>query len=319
MPDKPQNKWVRRLLLAVAVLGLGASALVARRVVSTQGLTKQTLVSQGRKRVFYVHLPPGHSKIRPVPLVLALHGNGGSAALLNRGTHYGLTREADARGWVLLLPQGIDESWNDHRPFKQQALPGVDDVAFLTELIDHARGEYGIDPGQVFVAGASNGGAMAMTLAVEKSERFRAIASVVMSLPAIHENATPKQPISVLMINGTEDPFVPFKGGQILGKRGVVLPTPASLDWWARHNRCTSVVPSLQLADLDPSDGTRVSFEARENCAQGTHVGLYQVTGGGHTWPGGRPHSPERVAGRTSRDIDASKVIFEFFAKHTKP
>lgn len=269
--------------------------------------------------MFYVHLPPGHAKSKPVPLVIALHGNGGSAALLNRGTRNGLTREADARGWVLVIPQGIDEAWNDHRAFKQQALEGVDDIAFLTQLVDYAHVEFGIDPEQVFVVGASNGGAMAMTLAVERSERFRAIASVVMSLPAIHRATSPSRPISVLMINGVNDPIVPFAGGQILGKRGEVMSTPASLDWWGQRNQCAHVLPQRALPDSDPADATRVTFEGRDGCAESVSVGLYRVDGGGHTWPGGRPYAPERIVGRTSNDIDASQVAFAFFAQHAKP
>ncbi|MCB9588143.1 MAG: alpha/beta hydrolase fold domain-containing protein [Polyangiaceae bacterium] len=315
-----RSKWLRRaLLLAVATVCLGSCTLVARHLWSTRGLSKRTLIAQGRKRVVYVHVPPGHSKSKAVPLVIALHGNGGSAALLNRGTRYGLTREADARGWVLLLPQGIDEAWNDHRPFKQEALAGVDDVAFLTQLIDVAQRDYGIDPEQVFVVGASNGGAMAMTLAIEQSERFRGIAAVVMSLPGIHEAATPQRPISVLMLNGTADPVVPFGGGQILGKRGRVVASTASLEWWGRQNRCTTSVPLHPLPDRAPEDETRVYVESREGCAEGTSVTLYRVQGGGHTWPGGVPYAPSAIVGRTSNDIDASKVVFDFFASHTKP
>lgn len=252
-----------------------------------------------------------------MPLVIALHGNGGTAARLNHGTRYGLTRQADARGWVLVIPQGISESWNDHRPFKEQALQGVDDVGFLTQLIDRAHADYGIDTDRVFIVGASNGGAMALTFAVEASERVRAVAAVVMGLPAIHEHHPPKRPVSVLMINGERDPIVPYAGGDILGKRGRVLSSPASLDWWATHDGCAQTRPEIQLPDLDPTDGTRVFVERREDCTDGASVELYRVEGGGHTWPGGRPYAPQRIVGRTSHDIDASQVAFAFFASHS--
>ncbi|MGQ0569083.1 MAG: hypothetical protein ACT4P5_06055 [Armatimonadota bacterium] len=51
-------------------------------------------------------------------------------------------------------------------------------------------------------------------------------------------------------------------------------------------------------------------------CAEGTEVILYAVEGGGHTWPGGWQYLPERVVGRTSRDIDANQVIWSFLKKH---
>ncbi len=321
LPDPPLRKrwWWRLVVVGLGLLALGAILLVAWQAWCTRGLSKHSLRTPGGDRTFYVHLPPGHSTAKSVPLVIALHGNGGTAAQLNRATRYGLTRQADAHGWVLVIPQGISKSWNDHRPFKERALGGVDDVGFLTQLIDYAQASYGIDPERVFILGASNGGAMALTLAVERSERVRAVAAVVMSLPEIHEHAAPKRAVSVLMVNGTKDPIVPYVGGQILGARGRVLSTPASLDWWARQNGCATVVPPRQLPDADPSDGTRVWYESREGCAGGTIAALYRVEGGGHTWPGGRPYAPERLVGRVSGDIDASRVVFDFFALHAKP
>ena len=75
--------------------------------------------------------------------------------------------------------------------------------------------------------------------------------------------------------------------------------------------------PEIQLPDLDPTDGTRVFVERREDCTDGASVELYRVEGGGHTWPGGRPYAPQRIVGRTSHDIDASQVAFAFFASHS--
>ncbi|MBW1972604.1 MAG: phospholipase, partial [Deltaproteobacteria bacterium] len=45
---------------------------------------------------------------------------------------------------------------------------------------------------------------------------------------------------------------------------------------------------------------------------------LYGIEGGGHTWPGGYQYLPERIIGKSSKDIDASKVIWNFFKRHSK-
>lgn len=313
----------KRLVLA-AGLGLGAvlAGLLACRLRATQGLSEHTLEVQGRERTFFVRLPPGHVARNPVPLVIALHGGGGVAAYLDSSTNFSLSARADAQGWVLIMPQGIAKGWNDGRAIVDRgsrARAGVDDVGFISALIDHAHSKYGIDRQRVFVTGISNGGAMSFRLALELSERIRAVAPVTMSLPTVHQHATPKRRVSVLMLNGTQDPLVPYSGGQIrvLGRdRGEVLSTDATLEWWAKADACTRRAAPRALPDVDPADGTRVHFEEREGCADGTRVALYRVEGGGHTWPGGRQYLPERVVGRVSRDIDASEVIFEFFASH---
>jgi len=71
-----------------------------------------------------------------------------------------------------------------------------------------------------------------------------------------------------------------------------------------------------QLPDKDPSDGTKVRKEIYGGCRDGVEVVLYAIEGGGHTWPGGLQYLPESIIGRTSRDFNASEVIWQFFEEH---
>lgn len=322
MAARARPRRLRRFIgVAALSLGLVVVVLVLCRARATAGLSHHSLRFQERERTFFIHLPPQHTKARAVPLVIALHGGGGTATLMNSSTKFSLSAQADARGWVLLIPQGVAKGWNDGRPAidrGSRARAGVDDVGFIAALIDHAHAKYGIDRDRVFVTGISNGGAMSFRLALDLSDRIRAVAPVTMSLPAVLKGKTPKRPISVLMVNGTDDPLVPFRGGQIrvLGRdRGEVLPTDDTLEWWAKQNGCTTSATPRTLPDADPKDKTRVVFEERRDCKNGTRVALYRVEGGGHTWPGGRQYLPQRVVGRVSQDIDASSVIFQFFAE----
>lgn len=312
----------RRRLLVAGLVGAGllVAAFLGYRAHASAGLLKRELRFGDRERSFYVRVPPGHSRDRPAPLVIALHGGGGSAVFLDSATGYSLTREADSRGWVLVLPQGVARGWNDGRPpvdRASRARAGVDDVGFILALIDDAQARYGIDTRRVFVTGISNGGAMALRLALDASDRIAAIAPVTMSLPRDLEGRSPERAVSVLLVNGTLDPIVPYAGGQIrvLGKdRGEVLSTPATVDFWAKLHGCTTRAPPRLLPDVDPADGTRVSFESRSGCADGARVALYAIDGGGHTWPSGQQYLPASVVGRVSRDLDATRAIFDFFA-----
>ncbi|MGQ0551465.1 MAG: alpha/beta hydrolase family esterase, partial [Armatimonadota bacterium] len=106
---------------------------------------------------------------------------------------------------------------------------------------------------------------------------------------------------------------VGFRGGRRFGK---VLSATETVAAWVALNRCASPPAVALEPDRDPQDGTRVRREAYGSCGEGSEVVLYAVEGGGHTWPGGQQYLPERVIGRTSRDIDANEVLWAFFKKH---
>jgi polyhydroxybutyrate depolymerase len=139
----------------------------------------------------------------------------------------------------------------------------------------------------------------------------------------IAQMRVPARPISVLLMAGTKDPLVPYEGGDIGFARGRkvgrVVSVAETIKYWTMFDQCP---PSPIIAvepDKDPEDGTRVRREISGPCREGTEVILYAVEGGGHTWPGGQQYLPERIVGRTSRDIDANEVIWSFFKRHAIP
>jgi polyhydroxybutyrate depolymerase len=126
-----------------------------------------------------------------------------------------------------------------------------------------------------------------------------------------------------LAINNTDDPLVPFKGGDIYGRirkinLGKVLSVDESIRFWVSRNMC-SVAPVVTVEpDSDPEDGTRVTRTQYINELDGTEVILYAVKGGGHTWPSGMQYLPAWIIGKTCRDIDANEVIWSFFKEHSR-
>jgi polyhydroxybutyrate depolymerase len=278
-------------------------------------LPEHTMEHDGLERSYHLFVP---EDLEPgAPLVLALHGGGGRSARMDRFTQGGLTQEAAERGWVLAFPQGIEEGWNDGRApvtAKDERRAEVDDVGFLLALVDELSSAYELD--RTLLLGVSNGGHMAYRLGIEASDTFDVIAPVIANHPAVHEAGVPANPVSVLVMNGTEDPLVPYDGGQVTlfgQERGEVLSTDDTIAWWEQANGCTGPRTTLELPDLDPDDGTRVVLETDRRCDRDSEVTLVRVEGGGHTWPGGSQYLPESVIGVVSHDIDASEVIFDFF------
>jgi polyhydroxybutyrate depolymerase len=280
------------------------------------------------KRTFNIHIPSSFDKSVQLPLVIALHGRGANGVSMVILTHKGFNKMADKDGFIMVYPDGIELNWNDGRMDEEANdrahRENIDDVGFISALIDSMIKDYNINPKRVYVTGISNGAIMSYRLACELSDKITAIAPVDGNIPILlFPECSPSRPVSVLAINNTDDPLVPFQGGEIYGKLhriklGKVLSVDESIGFWVNRNRC-SITPVVdEEPDRDPKDGTRVTRVQYINDFDGTEVILYAVDGGGHTWPGGVQYLPARVIGKTCRDFDANEVIWSFFKKHSR-
>ena len=254
------------------------------------------------------------------PLVLVLHGGLGDdddTVALRFGTMEELAAEDD---FVVAYPQGIGGHWNDGRNVDRYVAQRerINDVGFITTLIDELIEKRDVDPDAVFVAGVSDGAMMAHRLACARTSKLRAFAAVIGSMPrnvARRRARCGKEPISVLIVNGTDDPIVPWDGGEVEfeGKKlGEVLSVQKTFGFWRRHNACQDVTVSM-IPDFVPNDGTRVERQKSNGCRAGTKVELFAVQGAGHTWPSGWQYLPTTLIGQTSSDINAGVAAWRFF------
>ncbi len=284
-----------------------------------QGNLDETMPSGGRERTYHVHLPPDAQTGGPRPLVLVFHGGGGTG--LGAARLYGFNQLADARGFLVVYPDGVDSRWNDGRmPTGERWVNTLlqDDVGFISALIDRLRDAFQIDPRRVYATGMSNGGIFSHRLGCELSGKIAAIAPVAGTIAAPEApRCGPGAPVSIIEWHGTDDRFVPYGGGEILGRAadGRVLSVEETVALWARLNGCPGAVQRFNLAPLDPADATRVRRSTYSTCHLGSEVTLYTIEGGGHTWPG---TAPLPLLGPTSRQINATQVIWEFFERHRR-
>lgn len=274
----------------------------------------------GRTRTYQIHIPPLHNKRAHLPLVIVLHGGGGTGQNMKRVlTRGGFDALADEEGFVVVYPDGVERHWNDGRRLDRYRAhrEDVDDVGFISKLIDHHVATLRIDPRRVYVTGISNGGLMSYRLACQLTEKIAAIAAVTASLSEkLSATCTPSANVSVLIINGTEDPLVPWDGGDIHFRRrtfGKVLSTRDTLKFWVERNGCSPSTPSVKAWDGNQEDGTRVRRDVYRECEDDVEVALYTIEGGGHTWPGGYQYLPDWVIGKTSLEINANETIWRFF------
>lgn len=275
---------------------------------------KIAITVDGRQREYRVLVP---DKIaNPAPVVLVLHGGGGNAQQMERYTRF--DEPAEREGFLVVYPQSVGSNWNDGRGV--ETIPSqrenVDDVKYMRAVVDDLARRHVIDRARVFATGISNGGMMSHRLAAEASDLVAAIAPVAGGMPQkLVAKFNPEFPVSILIIQGDEDPIVPFAGGDIrVGRRtrGTILPTNETVALYVKRNGNPGE-PTKTRLDADPDDETSVEISKYLDSPSGAATELYVVKGGGHTWPGRPRYLPESVIGRASQDFKATDVIWEFF------
>lgn len=262
-----------------------------------------TLTRDGLERTYWVHLPPSYDPTRPTPLVLNFHGYTFNATQHQRLTRY--DDESDAEGFIAVYPEGTgsSQSWNAGACCGEAAEQQVDDVGFVTAMLDALESELCIDPARVYATGMSNGGFLSHRLACELSDRIAAIAPVAGVIGVVE--CVPERPVPVLQFHGTLDTLVPYGGDESEGFPSV----GDTMQAWADRNGCTG-----EPQETFSEGYTRC--ETWADCEAGAEVVLCTTTGGGHTWPGGIPMP---VLGHTTTDISATDAAWDFFARHPRP
>lgn len=204
----------------------------------------------GLSRTYSLHVPPGVE--HPAGLVVNLHAGGAIGAGWEFESGYDAV--ADAHGFMVVYPDGIDFSWADGRGASVPDSRGIDDVGFITTLVSNLAAQFGVDPGHVYATGMSAGAFMVNRLACDRADVFAAIAPVAGTLGA-NVPCAPSRPVAVLETHGTADPIVPFHGGPMVGRGGGsdIISAPAMAARWR---------------------------------AAGGPVEFRQIDGAGHIWPG---------------------------------
>jgi len=298
------KKWFIRLtlivlgvLLTLIVLASGAFLIVNR--------TNGSLISSGERRTYLLYVPESYNPDVPTPLVISIHGFADWPAHHMGISHWNTL--ADRYGFIVVYPTGT------HFPLRWRTYEAVDDdnelmrdVTFISDLIDKLASKYNIDSSRVYANGLSNGGGMSFALACKLSERIAAIGSVSGAYLLPWDKCDSSRPVPAIIFHGTADPIVPYQGG----RSGIFhIPFPAVPKWvsaLSNHNGCDETPLDL------PGTGTTSGVQYK-NCD--ADVVFYTIVGGGHTWPGGGS-IPESIAGRSTNDIDATQIMWDFFQKH---
>ncbi|QDP19326.1 extracellular catalytic domain type 1 short-chain-length polyhydroxyalkanoate depolymerase [Sphingomonas xanthus] len=262
----------------------------------------------GLTRRYMIHVPPGLPRGKAVPVLLALHGGGGNMEF--QAKNYGLTQMADKTGFIVVFPNGHSRfrngmlaTWNAGACCGRAAEHKVDDVGFLTEVIDRVRRQLPVDRRRIYATGMSNGALMSYRLACERADLIRAIAPVAGTDNTLACN--PSRPVPVIHFHARDDSHVPYGGG--VGPDSLVkanfASVPATIAKWVRFNRAAPRPRTVLQVE-----GARCDLHGAG--LGGAPVQLCLTDGGGHSWPGADPRG---IRKQPSRAISANEQMWRFF------
>lgn len=265
--------------------------------------TVHNLTHNGVEREYRLYVPAIYSGDEPVPLVFNLHGYTSNAI---QQEFYGDFRPiADTANFILVHPEGLNDL-GGNQFWNAFGVPGVDDVGFVSAMIDTLSAEYNIDPQCIYSTGMSNGGYMSFELACMLSNRIAAVGSVTGSMSESRlAVCNPEFARPMIQIHGTADATVPYNGNAETASISEVI------DFWVQTNNCNPTPIVTDIPNIDPGDGTTTEHSLYEDGINGNTIEHFKVLNGAHTWPGA-----PIVIGTTSYDFDASVEIWRFFRQH---
>jgi polyhydroxybutyrate depolymerase len=283
------------LSVLAAVLLLGCGSEFSFEIGGPENTIVGSLESGDFVRTYQLHLPPDTAG-RDLPLLIVLHDIDISATEMRFAT--GLDMAADSMGLAVVYPDAFGD-WAEGCGCSLAEQRGVDDVQFISDLIDELDTRLNIDRGRVFITGLSEGAFMTQKLACDITDQLAGVATVAATMTvAVAEVCAPAGEIPVLMIHGTNDPLVPWDGALDRGSTSTVAADTAA-QFWATANGCGGG-RSTVLEATDETFGIEVWRETFEDCPVNGEVILFRVEGGGHVWPNG--------------SFSATQAIAEFFA-----
>lgn len=285
------NRFLLNLSLVVALL---------ITLIPFEGIAQTTYNFQHdnieREYIFYqpADLEPN------APLVFVLHGYTSSAEIIMG--YCEMNAVADENGFAVCYPRGTvapttgQPHWNANL-----TISTVDDIGFLANLATYLQSTFSLNPDHTFTCGMSNGGFMSYTLACERPDVFKAIASVTGTMSGYDwNNCDPSTVVPVFQISGVDDDVVPIDGSiTTQGGWGGAPGLSAVTEFWVNKNQCTA----LTTSSTNVFRNTNQSYHT--GGTNGNEVWQYLISNWGHSWPGSWSQT----------GIHASEEIWRFFQK----
>ena len=288
------------------------------------------LTSGGQTRHYTVHVPPGYDGQTPRPVVVMLHGGGGTGKGAAEETGWDV--KADKENFLAVFPNALardpaqpgtfsknPQLWNDGSDRFHAGQQAPDDVAFLNAMLDELLANFSVDERRIFVTGFSNGASMTFRFGAAAAKRLAAIAPVAGA--CWPEPLTVERPLPLCYLTGTADPLNLLDGGIPKMAFGAstremrAKPKPPVRDSIRKWTQAIGCPPAPQTTAETNGVRTVTYGPGRD----GTEVVWVTIADQGHTWAGHKSLLPEFMVGKTTDKLNATDFIWDFFTKHAPP
>lgn len=314
------------LTVAIAICAV-ARAMLIDNAEWPEGHKRLVVSSDGRDREFVLYVPPSYDKLKAVPLVVMLHGMGGTAMNSHKETTW--SSKAETETFIVAYPEATrpdansppsfrnnPQAWNDGSGRFHASERNIDDVAFIRSMLDLITADYNIDSKRIYVTGFSNGASMTFRIGAEMTDRIAAISPNAGACWTKELKLAGS--LSLCYITGTSDNLNPLIGGfpklAFGGKNQggqKKPPVQDTIDKWVKALGC---IPTAA------GDTTKAGVRTRRYGPgqHGSEVEYITVEALGHHWAGGKSQAPEFLVGKNTEKIHATDVVWEFFVAHQK-
>lgn len=289
------------LTASPAAASVAASAPTARS-------EERKITHDGRDRSHLIYAPPSLDRSKPAPLVIYLHGSGGTATGSELETQ--LNVQAERQRFFVIYPQGLGKNWN-HGCCNESFAHKVDDLGLVREIVKRTAVDHAVDPDRIYVAGFSAGAAMAYRIACETPELVAAIGAISGNLRS-DSDCAPRADVSILEIHGTKDTQSPYGGCSPsttpcpgAERAGVTLPPVEQTNARLRE------IFGCPKPSVDRNGAVTTAIASP--CRGGTEVTLITAEGGIHPSPLGS------ATGGSVAGADVPALLKFFFAHRRAP
>ena len=276
--------------------------------------------ADGRTRHYRTYVPSSLPST-PVPLLIGLHGGLGTSAQFEANS--GFDNLAESNGFIVVYPDGIGnqadgsgyQTWNGGYCCGPAQTQQVNDVEFISKLVDQMSARFRIYPKRVFAAGHSNGGILGYLLACRLADKIAAVG--VQAGSNIVEGCTPSQSVSLFHVHGTADTNMPIGGGKGSGVSSTIFVSARSaVD--AMVSAVGAVSTPVTAVVASNPDITSLTWTRAGTNIQVRYVTVAAAT---HAWMGHPSQSTagESYVGKPYENFDSSRAIWSFLSAHPRP
>ncbi len=264
------------------------ASLIGPTTATAQQLVNRSVSVGGVNRTYVVYLPANFTPAENMPVMFFFHGGGGTA---NSGIGECDFRSlADAERFLAVYPQAINStsgtnSWDCLGDYHG----GIDEMGFVSAMIDALSATYNADTQRVYAGGYSLGGSLVYDVAAYLPDRVAAIAPSAANMwEWTLSDVNWTTPVAGVHFLGTADFYAPYGGN------AYSISTAAQNDHFV----------SLNGAEASPTvenlggNLTRYTWAPGPGCHGYQH---YRRQNGDHDPPSAYPDGPGKIWDFVSR------------------